>query len=193
VPLYAWSNGVLTDCLGAPQAASGTIARIALSRVARRSSANEYRRRALVSSTLSQFSNPHAEPLRAFHAVDTYSFVTDGSTRSRTISGESVILRWCRASRPGRRTWERGMVRVRRTPRNRASPRPFGRDDGVVDAMRTIATLSKRLQRLETRMTLSGEPLVIQVQYVSTHGSVDDGPRICVPGAAERRVGMERL
>jgi hypothetical protein len=88
---------------------------------------------------------------------------------------------------------ERGMVRVRRTPRNRASPRPFGRDDGVVDAMRTIATLSKRLQRLETRMTLSGEPLVIQVQYVSPNGSVDDGPRICVPGAAERRVGMERL
>jgi hypothetical protein len=53
----------------------------------------------------------------------------------------------------------------------------------------TSRTSSKRLQRLETRMMLVGEPLVIQVQYVSPDGSVEDGPRICVPGAGGRRVG----
>jgi hypothetical protein len=45
------------------------------------------------------------------------------------------------------------------------------------------------LERLETRMMPAGEPLVIQVQYVSPDGSVEDGPRISVPGAGGRRVG----
>ena len=40
----------------------------------------------------------------------------------------------------------------------------------------TCRTLSKRLQRLETRMMPAGEPLVIQVQYVSPDGSVEDAP-----------------
>jgi hypothetical protein len=53
----------------------------------------------------------------------------------------------------------------------------------------TCRTLSKRLQRLETRMMPVGEPVIIQVQYVSPDGSVEDGPRISVPGAGGRRVG----
>ncbi len=50
-------------------------------------------------------------------------------------------------------------------------------------------TLLKRLARLETRMMPAGEPVVIQVQYVSPDGSVEDGPRINVPGFGGRRVG----
>ena len=50
-------------------------------------------------------------------------------------------------------------------------------------------TLSKRLERLETRIIPAGEPLVVQIQYVSPDGSVEDGPRISVPGAGGRRVG----
>ena len=40
-----------------------------------------------------------------------------------------------------------------------------------------------------------GEPLIIQVQYLSPDGSVEDGPRISVPGAGGRRVrrGKRRL
>jgi hypothetical protein len=53
----------------------------------------------------------------------------------------------------------------------------------------TSRTLSKRLERLETRMTPAGEPLFVQIQYVSPDGSVEDGPRISVPGAGGRRVG----
>ena len=49
-------------------------------------------------------------------------------------------------------------------------------------------TLSKRLERLETRIIPAGEPLVVQIQYVSPDGSVEDGPRISVPGAGGRRV-----
>ena len=40
-------------------------------------------------------------------------------------------------------------------------------------------------------MMPAGEPLIIQVQYVSTDGSVEDGPRISVPGAGGSRVGKE--
>ena len=50
-------------------------------------------------------------------------------------------------------------------------------------------TLSKRLERLETRMMPTDEPLVVQIQFVSPDGSVEDGPRISVPGAGGRRVG----
>jgi hypothetical protein len=53
----------------------------------------------------------------------------------------------------------------------------------------TCRTLSKRLQRLKTRIMPVGEPVIIQVQYISADGSVEDGPRISVPGAGGRRVG----
>ena len=53
----------------------------------------------------------------------------------------------------------------------------------------TCRTLFKRLERLETRMMPAGEPVVIQVQYVSPDGTVEDGTRISVPGAGGRRVG----
>jgi hypothetical protein len=56
--------------------------------------------------------------------------------------------------------------------------------------MRTT-TFSKRLQLLETRMMPAGEPLIIQVQYVSLDGSVEDGPRFCVPGAGGNRLRKE--
>jgi hypothetical protein len=52
-------------------------------------------------------------------------------------------------------------------------------------------TLSKRLERLETWMMSAGEPLVLQIQFVSPDGSVKDGPWISVPGAAGRRLGKE--
>jgi hypothetical protein len=57
----------------------------------------------------------------------------------------------------------------------------------------TCRTLSKRLQRLETRMMPVGEPVIIQVQYVSPDASGEDGPRISVPGAGGRRVGKADL
>ena len=37
-------------------------------------------------------------------------------------------------------------------------------------------TLSKRLERLETRLAPEGEPLLIQIQFVSSDGAVEDGP-----------------
>ena len=40
----------------------------------------------------------------------------------------------------------------------------------------TSRTLSKRLERLETRMMPTDEPLVVQIQYVSPEWSVEDGP-----------------
>jgi hypothetical protein len=52
-------------------------------------------------------------------------------------------------------------------------------------------TLSKRLERLETRMMPAREPVVIQVQYVAPDGTAEDGPRISVPGAGWRRTGKE--
>jgi hypothetical protein len=47
--------------------------------------------------------------------------------------------------------------------------------------------LNTRLERLETRMIPEGEPLVLQIQFVSSDGTVEDGPRFCVPGAGRRR------
>ena len=43
-------------------------------------------------------------------------------------------------------------------------------------------TLSKRLARLETRLALEGEPLILQIEFVSSDGAVEQGPRFCVPG-----------
>jgi len=38
-------------------------------------------------------------------------------------------------------------------------------------------SLSKRVQKLEARLILTDEPMVIQIVYVSPNGSVRDGPR----------------
>jgi hypothetical protein len=48
---------------------------------------------------------------------------------------------------------------------------------------------SKRLERLETRTMPAGEPLVIQVQFVSADGSVKDGPRFVAAGPLRRHLG----
>jgi hypothetical protein len=53
----------------------------------------------------------------------------------------------------------------------------------------TSRTLSKRLERLETRTIPAGDPLVVRTQFVSPDGNVEDDPRITVPGAGGRRVG----
>jgi hypothetical protein len=52
-------------------------------------------------------------------------------------------------------------------------------------------TLLKRLKQLETQMMPAGEPLVIQVQFVSPDGSIEDGPRISVPAAGGHRAGNQ--
>ena len=55
--------------------------------------------------------------------------------------------------------------------------------------------LARRLERLETRLVPAGEPLVIQVHFVSPDGSRVDGPRFTVPrpggrqGLADRHYG----
>ena len=38
---------------------------------------------------------------------------------------------------------------------------------------------------LETRIMPEGEPLVLQIEFVSSDGVVEDGPRFCVPGWRE--------
>ena len=43
--------------------------------------------------------------------------------------------------------------------------------------------LTARLERLETRMIPEGDPMVLQIQFVSSDGTVEDGPRFCVPDA----------
>ena len=52
--------------------------------------------------------------------------------------------------------------------------------------------LSKRLERLEERMLPAGEPLILQIQFVSPGGTVEDGPQVIVPGAGGRRLGKNR-
>ena len=50
--------------------------------------------------------------------------------------------------------------------------------------------LARRLERLETRLVPAGEPVVIQVHFVSPDGRRTDGPRFTIPGAAaQRRLG----
>jgi hypothetical protein len=43
-------------------------------------------------------------------------------------------------------------------------------------------SLSKRVQKLEARLIPAGEPMVIQIQYVSPDGSVEEGPRYTIGG-----------
>ena len=53
--------------------------------------------------------------------------------------------------------------------------------------------LARRLKMLESRFVPNGEPLVIQVQFVSLDGSHVDGPRFTVPRAGGRPTGMAGL
>ena len=46
--------------------------------------------------------------------------------------------------------------------------------------------LTLRLERLETRLAPAGEPVVIQIHFVSPDGSRVDGPRFTIPRAAAR-------
>ena len=54
----------------------------------------------------------------------------------------------------------------------------------------TRRTLSKRLERLETRLAPEGEPLLIHIQFVSSDGTIkEDGPVITVPAAGSAHRG----
>jgi hypothetical protein len=46
--------------------------------------------------------------------------------------------------------------------------------------------LARRLERLETRLASAGEPLIVQIHYVSPDGSRVDGPRFTIPPAGGR-------
>jgi len=50
----------------------------------------------------------------------------------------------------------------------------------------TTRNLARRLERLETRLVPAGEPVVIQVYFVSPDGRRVDGVRFTVPRAAAR-------
>jgi len=41
-------------------------------------------------------------------------------------------------------------------------------------------------------MMPSVEPLVVQIQFVSSDGTVEDGPQFCVPGAGASSLGRNR-
>jgi len=47
--------------------------------------------------------------------------------------------------------------------------------------------LSARLERLESRFLPDGEPIVLQVMYISPDGSSREGPRIEVPASPKDR------
>jgi len=47
--------------------------------------------------------------------------------------------------------------------------------------------LTRRLERLETRVMPAGEPVVIQIYSVSPDGSRTDGPRFTVPRSRGRK------
>jgi len=46
--------------------------------------------------------------------------------------------------------------------------------------------LARRLERLETRLAPAGEPLVVQIRYVSPDGSGVDGARFIIPRTGRR-------
>jgi hypothetical protein len=48
--------------------------------------------------------------------------------------------------------------------------------------------LTTRLEKLEIRMIPEGEPLILQIQFVSFDGVAEDGPRFHVPGAGRNRL-----
>ncbi len=50
-------------------------------------------------------------------------------------------------------------------------------------------TLSRRLDRLAARVLPVGEPLKIQIQYVSPDGEVTDGPLVTIGGSDHRTPG----
>ena len=47
--------------------------------------------------------------------------------------------------------------------------------------------LTRRLERLETRLTPADEPVTLQVRFPSPDGSVVEGPRFTIPGAGGRQ------
>ena len=47
--------------------------------------------------------------------------------------------------------------------------------------------LSRRLERLETRLAPAGESVTLQVWFTSPDGSAVDGPRFTIPGAGGRQ------
>jgi hypothetical protein len=53
-------------------------------------------------------------------------------------------------------------------------------------------TLSKRLERLETRLAPEGEPLLIHIQFVSPDGTIEDGPVITMTAAGSAHRGRNR-
>ena len=53
-------------------------------------------------------------------------------------------------------------------------------------------TLSKRLERLETRLAPEGEPLPIHIQFVSPDGTIEDGPVITMTAAGSAHRGRNR-
>jgi hypothetical protein len=50
-------------------------------------------------------------------------------------------------------------------------------------------SLSRRLERLETRLAPAGESVTIQVWFPSPDGSAVEGPRFIVPGAGGLQAG----
>ena len=52
-------------------------------------------------------------------------------------------------------------------------------------------SFSKRLEKLEGRLIPTGEPIVIQIVFVSARdGSVKDGPRITIGGSPKTPIGV---
>ena len=49
--------------------------------------------------------------------------------------------------------------------------------------------LTRRLERLETRLAPAGESVTIQVRFTSPDGSAVEGPRFIVPGAGGLQAG----
>jgi hypothetical protein len=47
--------------------------------------------------------------------------------------------------------------------------------------------LSARLERLESRFIPAGEPIVLQVVYISPDGRAEDGPQLTVPATPNGR------
>ena len=87
---------------------------------------------------------------------------------------------------PSPELWPRSFGTVGR-PGWRRRLKPLASEGADTEITKMITrTLSKRVQKLETRRILTDiQPTVIQIQYVSADGSVTDGPRITVGGRSE--------
>ena len=56
-----------------------------------------------------------------------------------------------------------------------------------------MRSIDRRLRRLESRFVPDGDPLVIEVQFVSLDGSRVAGPRFTLPRAGGRPTGSAGL